>query len=682
MRKFILLFFIPLIISACGTKKQVAVSEPDTTAEHVTLSEVVISPETSKNEEKTSYKASRTKVNDLVHTRLDLSFDFTKKTAFGNAQITLKPHYYPVSSVQLDARGFKISKIVLLNGKNETPLDYQYQNNIITITLNKTYKRNETYTVSIDYTASPDDLPKGGFWAITDTKGLYFIDTDTNNPQLWTQGETQSNSAWFPTIDAPNQKTTQDIYLTVPRDYQTLSNGELYNQLLNDDGTRTDHWRQTKPHAPYLVMIAVGKYEILEDYWRDMPVFTYVEKGDEEQAKKLFAKTDKMIEFFSDKLDYDYPWDKYHQIVVRDFVSGAMENTSATVFGDYVLRFENEQQRRENENVVSHELSHHWFGDLVTCESWANLPLNESFATYFEYLWIEHEYGRFDADLHLQADNRMYMFEAMYKNEDLIRFHYEHRDDMFDMHSYQKGSSVLHYLRKVVGDDAFWDALELYLKTNEYKAVEIHNLRLAFEEVTGQDLNWFFNQFFLNKGYPDLDIQYDYSNTDKIQTIKTIQKQNQNKAPIYKLPVKVDFYFPDTVIRKDITLTKQEQIFNFKFDTKPQLVIFDAQNGLFGKKKEHKTTKEFIIQLERAPYFRDINDALEALKDAKASPELNAIYLKLLDRSYVSFRKRALEKINITADDVLYPEYQAKLKQLAENDPDKSIRSRAKAKLK
>ncbi len=429
-------------------------------------------------------------------------------------------------------------------------------------------------------------------------------------------------------------------------------------------------------------MIAVGKFSEIKNFWRDIPLTVYVQKNQINKAEKIFGKTGKMIEFYSRYLNYDFPWDKYSQIVVKKFVSGAMENTGAVVFGDYVLNFKNEHHRITNEAVVAHELSHHWFGDLVTCESWANLPLNESFATYFEYLWIEHEYGRFKADEHLENDFLAYNFERFFKNKDLIRFYHKHRDDMFDAHSYQKGGMILHMLRYTVGDDAFRKALNIYLKKNEYKTVEIHDLRLAFEEVTGEDLNWFFNEWFLNKGIPELKINYDYSENTKITSIKIEQNQNLDKAPLYKIKTSVDIYFPDTVINKKITITKQSQTFNFKSENKPLFMNFDPENAILCKKDENYTLAEYIDILEKAPLYNDKIEAFNALRHNKSHRQ-NQICYKLAQHPFWKFRYKAIAGFypDIEKDNVLTNKFIDLLKKISKNDKNSAIRNLAEKKL-
>ena len=648
MKKIILLISIFLLLSSCFLKKE-SVNQANSIEEELEFERTSIHSNSNIiNEKETllgNYKASNTIINDLIHTKLDLTFDYNNKYVIGNAVVSFKPHYYSTNSLTLDAQEFEIHNISIQKGNKNLPLNFTYKNSKIKIKLDKEYSRNESYTININYTAKPNNVKSKGSWAIHENKGLYFIDANTENPQIWTQGETQSNSAWFPTIDSPNQNMTQEIFLTVKKEYKTLSNGKLIGSLLNNDGTRTDHWKQDLPHAPYLTMIAVGKFNVIKDYWRDLSVDVFVEEGDEQKAKGLFEKTYKMIEFYSENLDYDFPWDKYSQIVVRDFVSGAMENTGAVVFGDYVLSYYNEDQRREYECVVAHELSHHWFGDLVTCESWANLPLNESFATYFEYLWLEHEYNRDIADVHLAADYRSYNFEHTYKDENLIRFYNKHRDNMFDAHSYQKGGLILHMLRYTVGDDAFWDALELYLKDNEFQAVEIHHLRLAFEEITGQDLNWFFNQWFLSKGIPELNINYSYDNNTKTSGIKIEQLQNLHKIPLYKIPTFIDFYFKDTTIRRQILINEQAESFEFVFNTKPMAVNFDPDNSILCKKRENYTSEDYINILDKAPLYEDKKQALDNLIGHK-SIKLDKIYINLLNHPYWKFRYKALAALS------------------------------------
>ena len=513
MRKSSIVILSSLFLASCSLLNKNKIEE-------VNLDEVIVTPA-----KKLDYQPSETRINDLLHTKLDVKFDWTKAHLHGIAHLTFKPYFLPTDSLTLDAKGFEVKEVVLITPEgSEVPLKYEYKDKLhLNINLDKTYTRNDTYQISINYIAKPNELEDGGSAAITSDKGLYFINPngeEANKPkQIWTQGETEASSCWFPTIDAPNEKMTQEIYMTVDTQYVTLSNGILMFQTDNGDGTRTDYWKQKLPHAPYLAMMAVGDFAIVEDSWKSIGVNYYVEPKFEPYAKQIFPHTPEMLTFFSERLGVEYPWEKYDQIVVRDYVSGAMENTTGVIFGEFAQGDSRYLIDNSAEDVVSHELFHHWFGDLVTCESWSNLPLNESFATYGEYLWREYKNGKTWADYHNAQDLKSYLRESKRKQVDMIRFYYDQKEDMFDSHSYAKGGRILHMLRTILGDEVFFEGLRVYLEDNKFQAVEIHQLRLAMEKVSGQDLNWFFNQWFLSSGHPVLKIDYAYDKDLKLQFV-------------------------------------------------------------------------------------------------------------------------------------------------------------------
>lgn len=559
------------------------------------------------------YQASYTRVHDLLHTKLAVSFDWQKQQMNGTANLILKPYFYDQKEIILDAKGFDIHEVSLVKPSAKT-LVYSYDKKKLTITLDKTYTQKDTFELKIKYTAKPNELPKGGSAAITEDKGLYFINADGKDPkkpkQIWTQGETEAASCWFPTIDAPNERCTQEMFITVEDKYTVISNGELIYSKKNTDGTKTVNWKMNKPHAPYLFMMVVGEFAEVKDTWRGKEVHYFVEKEYEPYAKAIFGNTPEMLEFFSNRLNYDYAWNKYYQVVVRDYVSGAMENTTASIFME-ALQVDDRALLDDNwETIVAHELFHHWFGDLVTCESWSNLPLNESFANYSEYLWLEHKFGKDEADYHSIDEQDGYLGEAQSKQVDLVRFHYKEREDMFDAHSYNKGGRVLHMLRNYVGDEAFFKALSLYLKKNEFTSVEIHNLRLAFEEVTGEDLNWFFNQWFLNKGHADIKISHRYEAGNLV--IKVKQDQDPSSTPIYKLPIDIDIYdAADNKTRKRIWVTTANEEVKIPLAAKPKLVIEDPEYQILGTVERSKPTEEWYAQFALAKNYLARLDAVD-----------------------------------------------------------------------
>ena len=630
------------------------------------------------------YNASATRVNDLIHTRLDVRFDWQNQYLHGEALLKLKPYFYPTDSLTLDAKGFDLKQVSLVKNNQYVPLEYDYSDTmLIRISLDKKYTRDEEYEVFIRYTAKPNELPEGGSVAITSDKGLYFInpygEESAKPKQIWTQGETEASSCWFPTIDKPNERTSQELYVTVDNKYETLSNGRLESSVRNADGTRTDYWVQDIPHAPYLFMMAVGEFSVVKDSWRGLDVDYYVEPEYEKYARKIFGNTPEMIEFYSNLLGVQYPWDKYSQVVVRDFVSGAMENTSAVIHFEGLQQTSREMLDGDYEDIIAHELIHHWFGDLVTCESWANIPLNEAFATYGEVLWEDYKYGPDAGGLKLRQDLESYLDEAEVKQVDLIRFDYDHRDDMFDSHSYSKGSRVLHMLRNMIGDEAFFHSLNLYLTRYAHRPVEIHEVRLSFEEVTGQDLNWFFNQWFFDKGHPILEVEPIMEEGGV--NLKLRQTHSADGDLVYHIPLKVDFYYGDEVERKSIVFDEEEEEFFFETNRQPDLVNVDAQKMLLCEKINYQPTSAFIHQYNYAPLYLDRYEAVEhcAIEQEDNSAAYKVV-VDALDDPFWDLRRLAVSEIDLDLD--YYGVVKEKLLDMAENDEHALVRAEALDKLR
>ena len=599
------------------------------------------------------YRPSATRKFDLINTRLDLSFNWENRQVIGEALLDLKAYFYNEQFLLLDAKGFDIFQIALVENDTKSDLEYVYDSTKIVIDLGREFNSEENFQVYIRYNANPDRLVKGSP-SLKDNKGLFFIDPDDEDPhkpsQIWTQGETESSSCWFPTIDKPNERCTQEIYVTVQDKYTTFSNGLLLSSINNEDGTRTDYWKQSIPHAPYLFALVVGEYAVENDNWRDIEVDYFVEPKFKRYAKDIFGNTPEMLEFYSNYLGVDYPWEKYHQIVVRDFVAGAMENTSATIHFSGLHQTKRELLDEDHEDIIAHEIAHHWFGDLVTCESWSNIPLNESFATYAEYLWFEHKYGKEFADYHLATDLRSYLREATTKQVPLIRYRYDHPDDMFDRHSYQKGGRVLHMLRDYVGEKAFRLSLQHYLKEHEYNSVEIHDLRQSFEVITGEDLNWFFDQWFLNLGHPILDIRYQYDEEAKLLSVIVDQKPSDEEAGIFRMPVALDIYSSTGVKRHDIVVDEAFETFEFKMDEKPLLVNFDANKMLLCEKTDNKDLAEWIYQYKNAPLMLDRYEAVSHLANYQENEDVHDLMIDAIADPFFRLRQKVISELAVKAE--------------------------------
>jgi aminopeptidase N len=594
------------------------------------------------NAQEKEYRGEREKINDLVHTKLKVDFNFKESQMNGEAWVTLTPHFYATSKVVLDAKSYEIKEVKINNVK----APYNYSDNQITVELDKTYKRGEEYTIYIKYIAKPEEVAQKGSNAITDAKGLYFIDPKEEDPdkptQIWTQGETEASSCWFPTIDSPNQKSTEEIYMTVPSKYVTLSNGTLKSQTNNSDGTRTDYWKQDQKHAPYLFFMGVGEFSIVKDSWNGKEVNYYVEPEYESVAKDIFGNTPEMMTFFSKITGVPYVWDKYSQIVVRDYVSGAMENTTAVVHG------EGAQQKKgqliddnEWEGTIAHELFHHWFGDLVTAESWSNLTVNESFATYSVYLWFEYKYGKDKANAHMYDDVKVYL-DSQSEAKNLVRFYYEDKEHMFDPVSYHKGNAILHMLRNYLGDEAFFQGMNTYLKDHKFGTAEAQDLRLALEKVSGKDLNWFFNQWYYGNGHIKLNVTYDYNIINGTVSVNLNQQGN-----IFQFPLTIDIYEDNRTLSHDVWVDGKQNSFTFPFNQLPKLINIDAKHVLLAEISEKKTLQNYIYQYNNAPHYLDRRKAIEEIAKEQTNKEAFSTLIKALDDPYYELRILALESIDL-----------------------------------
>lgn len=674
MNRFLYVSALLLLVSACGTPKAVQTA----TIEERQLDTLFVTapPADDKAYTLPAYNPSATQRFDLLHTRLDVSFDWEKEQVKGVAYLDLKPYFYATDELVLDAKGFVFNSIALQGG---VKLTHTYDGRQVTIKLPKAYTRNEKLTVVIDYVATPRG--EGGSNAITSDKGLFFINPrgeEPNKPkQIWTQGETENNSRWFPTIDKPNERCTQEMYITVDKQYVTLSNGLLVTSTPNADGTRTDYWKMTQPHAPYLFMLAVGDYAVVNDEpWNGKPVSYYVEPEFREHARAIFPHTPEMLTFFSNVTGVSYPWQKYAQVVVRDYVSGAMENTTGVVFGEFVQRTSRELiDELMNDKIVAHEMFHHWFGDYVTCESWANLTLNEGFANYSEYLWMEQKYGRDEADAHLLTEWEGYFDSAQEGVHPLIHYGYDDKEDMFDAHSYNKGGSILHMLRKVVGDDAFFASIKRYLEQNAYTEVEVAELRMAFEETTGQDMHWFFDQWFMAEGHPEIALDYGYDATTQEAIVRVKQMQDARTTPaIFQMPVEVDVYYmgQPQPTRHHVVINSREQEVRLPANREPALIVFDAERCILAEWEDNKNESQLSFQFMNAPRFLDRYQALTEL-GAMGYEGMSALLLKGLKDPYHGIRALTLAFVDEASPETI----QALVVELATKDPHSTVRAAA-----
>ena len=628
------------------------------------------------------YRAMPTLTNDILHTKLDVKFDWQKQHLLGKAWITAKPYFYPTQIMELDAKGFDINEITFEGSK--TPLKYTYDGLKLFIDLGKVFTRNDRYTVYVDYVAKPNDGPVGGSAAITSDKGLYFINPDNKEidkpRQVWTQGETESNSRWFPTFDKPNERMTSEIYMTVEKGFKTLSNGLMKESKSNADGTRTDHWVMDLPSAPYLVMMAAGDFVIEKEMWRGKEIQYYLEPKYAGQGKIIYKYVPEILEFYSNILGVEYPWQKLANIVARDYVSGAMENTTAILYGDFLNGDERELAEREyNETVICHEIFHHWFGDYVTAESWSNLTVNESFADFSEGLWLEHKFGKDYGDYHRKDVLEGYLRQAAGTIHPLVDFKYSDKEAMFDGHSYNKGGSILNMLRHYLGDEAFFGGLKKYLTDNAFKTGEAHQLRLALEAVSGQDLNWFFNEWYYKAGHPSLEITYAFDAATKkaSATVAQTQSDKNGQPRVFQLPIDFDIYTPGVQTkRQTVTMTQRKQTFVFDVTNENAVLDFDADRILVCEKMDKHTDADWRTIYAGSTHYLARQEAVNVLANSSDADSKKLISTALNDKFW-AIREQAIDNLAKPYDESTL----TLLDKMANSDNRYSVRAKAIEKL-
>ena len=554
----------------------------------------------------------------MEHLELDLIFDEQERSIRGSATLTLTPFNHGFDKVRLDAAELEISSIRL--AESGASLEWDTFREQIEIRLNRTCQRGERVRIVIAYAARP-------------RKGLFFINPDEAYPtkptQIWSQGENEDAHWWFPCHDVTNQRMTTELRATVRDDLVAVSNGKLIENRDNDDDTRTFHWRLDQPHPAYLVSIVIGKYEVIRDVNGRVPLEYYLYPDRLAEGRKLFARTPEMIEFFSASYGVDYPYPKYSQALVDDFLFSAMENTSATTMTDRCLLDEQAEIDLNYDDIVAHELAHQWWGDLVTCRDWSQIWLNESFATYSEYLWREHRNGSKDARWALFQDFLVYLREDLTSHRrPMVCRKYRFSEELMDRHAYEKGGCILHMLRGVLGDDQFFRSLQHYLKKHAHGSAETHDLKTAIEEATGRNLHWFFEQWVWSEGYPELEVTTRWEHGQLRLTVRQLQALEAN-GRVFRLPVEIEVTSDDCEVTSWwIEVERAEQEFHFHCPARPVLVLFDKGERIFKLLRFEKSREELLYQLTSTGGLMDQIRAareLAAWKDQESIAALAAV---------------------------------------------------------
>jgi len=519
---------------------------------------------------------ARDKTVKVKHVRLDVALDFEKRRIDGTATTTLAALMGGLGAVTLDALELEIRSVIDGAGR---ALAYSHDGEKLAITFAAPLAEGEEAVLAIAYGGAP-------------RRGLYFVTPEPAYPekqlQAWTQGQDEDARYWFPCYDYPNEKFTSEIKATVPARMFALSNGRLLGTAEDAaQGTKTFHWTFGTPHVAYLVTLVAGEFEAKEETLDGLPLTYYVPLGRGADMDRSFAKTAAMVRHFEWVTGRKYPYEKYAQICVGDFIFGGMENTSATTLTDQTLHDAKAHEDQSSDSLVAHELAHQWFGDLLTCKDWSHGWLNEGFATYFEGLWKEKEGGWDEFRWYLSREAEGYFDEdkGSYRRPIVTRV-YKDPIEVFDRHLYEKGGLVLDMLRFVLGDEAYWKAIRHYVRSNEGKNVVTQDLARAVEEATGRNIEWFLDQWVFKGGHPELEVSSDWDDEKKLANVLVKQTQKEDEVTaLFRMPLDIGFIAADgsLVMRRVELEPRMEQAFHISLPAKPKALRFDPGDRVLKK---------------------------------------------------------------------------------------------------
>jgi aminopeptidase N len=601
----------------------------------------------------------RSRSFDARHYLIKLRLDLDRKSFEGAATVTLSSFRDGLEACVLDAEEFTVTSVVDDYG---TPLKFEQSEKALTVVLSQPAKFGEIVTFTCEYNGRD---PR---------KGLQFVDETPDSPRLvWSDSWPDNVHHWFPCFDYPNDKATSEIVATVKSGLKVAANGRLVG--VTEDkaaGTATYHWSQDLPHSTYLIFLAAAPYVVVRDSYGNLPVNYWVYPGDEAKARPTYGKTPAMIAFFNGIFGYDYPWQKYDQISVP--LGGGAESTSATAMTQRIMVAEEDEADFSAIGIVSHELAHQWWGDLITLRSWGHAWMNESFGTYSDYLYHRHDRGEDEGAVNLQNKLAAYLREAKTRYiRPIVSDRYDKPADMFDSHSYPKGALVLHMLRSILGDEIFFKTLSHFLHRYAFDAVDTADFIRSVKTVTGQNLDWFFDQWLFKPGHPVFDIRSEWDAARKAVRLKVAQVQDFAKGvPVYRVPVNVRIVTAGGAVTHRVWIRDKEETFDLPAATKPLLVRFDAANELIKEMTFPKETAELLYQIKTDDVIGRMAAAGELAVAADQSAVLTELTRCARNDPFWAVRRSAVEALARAPR----PAAEGALKQAC-RDPHSSVRAAA-----
>lgn len=511
---------------------------------------------------------NRQRTFDVQHYVMRTSFDVKTKTVFGDTTVRFKPLRDNFSVLELDAANLLFKSVKLED--SETILKYKIIGEKVLVTLDKVYKTDDLIAVRFIYKTVK---PKKGIYFVPEDKS----DFNAHSKQIWTHGEPEEAHFWFPNYDFPDDKAITEQYITADKDDTVIANGELLDVKENTNNTKTWHYKTPFVHSTYLTSFVIGKYEKFEEKHNNIPLGYYIYPGRKDLFAKSFYMTKDVFKIYEQLLGFEYPFNKYDQIMAGGFSSYlGMENITATILADTTVSLTDYDFGKPIvTDLVSHELAHSWFGNMVTCKNWSELWLNEGFATYMEAAFLEKYAGKADYMRKINEDAEAYYAEeaSMKQKHGLFNVYAKPDDTVFDAVTYQKGSVVIHTLRQELGDEVFWKSLNLYLNRHKFGNVESTDLQKVFEEVSGKNLDWFWKQWVYGIGYPRIDVKQSFDETTK--TLQLTFRQNQLQTE-FRLPLEIEIQTENGSKNEILLIEKRLQTFTVNLETKPLKINFDT----------------------------------------------------------------------------------------------------------
>lgn len=538
---------------------------------------------------------------DFTHLSLEVAFEPTQKLVKGKVTEEFIVLQELIDTLFLDAIKMRFTS-VLLDGEK---VDYKISDDGITIIFKEKLKWNEQHQLQLEYEANPK-------------KGLYFVgwddETNRSRKQIWTQGQGIDNRHWIPMYDERNDKLITELKVTFDEKFEVLSNGELLEKSLTEDPQRSRwHYKISHPHSPYLIMLGIGEYAIkLDTSSSGVPMKLYYYPGQEEQVEPTYRLSKEMFDFFEEEIGVPYPWEVYAQIPVQDFMYGAMENTTATIFGDFYLVDSSAYLDRNYIRVNAHELAHQWFGDMVTARSAAHHWLQESFATHYDLMYQGIAFGKDHFDWVRRDYNNQSIVESEKNLKPLAH------SAAGTVRHYPKGAHVLQMLKYVVGINQFNAAVKYYLEKHEYATVDSDDLLTAFHERLGLSLNWFWEEWVYKGGEPHYQVEFNKKKGKGVFRVEQIQAQ-EDLSGNFKMPIWFEIHFEDgTVDRKKVWVEKDTTTVEFDLGKrKVAYTLFDPNSEVMKQTTFDKAAKEWKLQASSAANMIDRYDAYVALDSLK-----------------------------------------------------------------